>query len=237
MADLDRRLALDHLLLQTGFPPGLSGESPAGDKSGRGGRRHGTFLAAGLSCTATHTPGTGRGLGAVSPLSPHPGCLSGGADLPSLFLPSDLSIHLFGGAGSLRASLPLSPLSSLPREQLQELRGLEGAGVREQGGWRSQGELGIPFPVAERITPCSGDSPGAEPWGRWSSPAPLTLSGHESIPLMGCRLCLGGSPSRPPGSPAGISRDGFLPSPSCHCVPTFDQESAFLKCSISHMLR
>lgn len=37
--------------------------------------------------------------------------------------------------------------------------------------------------------------------------------------------------------PPGISGDGPLPSPGCHCVPTFDQESAFLKCSVSHMLR
>lgn len=38
-------------------------------------------------------------------------------------------------------------------------------------------------------------------------------------------------------TPLGISGDGPLPSPGCHCVPTFDQESAFLKCSVSHMLR
>lgn len=75
-----------------------------------------------------------------------------------------------------------------------------------------------------------------QPRGRWSSPAPLTLPGHGSKSA-GLRALPVWVPERPPGSPAGISRDGFLPSPSCHRVPTFDQESAFLKCSISHMLR
>lgn len=80
-----------------------------------------------------------------------------------------------------------------------------------------------------RPEPCGADGS--------NSSAPHPASGHRSFPSMGQRLTsLCGSLIRPPSFPAGISRDGFLPSPGCHCVPTFDQESAFLKCSISHML-
>ena len=78
--------------------------------------------------------------------------------------------------------------------------------------------------------PCEGD--GSDP------PASHPASGHGSLPSMGQGpTCPCGSLIRPPSSPAGINGNGFLPSPGCHCVPTFDQESAFLKCSISHMLR
>lgn len=71
---------------------------------------------------------------------------------------------------------------------------------------------------------------GTEPWADGAAP------GAEIHAPDGLRALPVWVPERPPSSPAGIRRDGFLPSPGCHCVPTFDQESAFLECSISHML-
>lgn len=99
--EFDKSLARAHLLLQAALPLGLAEEiaAAAGDgDTGHPWHRH-------------HTAGTEQGLAAVSP---QPCWLSGGADLSSLLLPAvfranDLSIHLFGGDKSLRASLPLFP--------------------------------------------------------------------------------------------------------------------------------
>lgn len=73
--------------------------------------------------------------------------------------------------------------------------------------------------------------------GQMEQPCSPHPAGARIPPSDGLRALPVWVPERPPSSPARISRDGFLPSPGCHRVPTFDQESAFLKCSISHMLR
>lgn len=58
-----------------------------------------------------------------------------------------------------------------------------------------------------------------QPWGRRSSPAPLTLTGHGSLPRMGSGLSLCGSRSDPPAPQQGLAGMGFCQVPAVTVFP------------------